>query len=190
MPDIAGAPVVYGRSHPDIFELVADPAGFFVTVFPVQKTAVTLQRFISANTQQAYCFFVAVRDTVPPAELFGQVFLMHTVTIGRHRVIFDVDHIFVLRHRPDPGIFFGVVPGIPVHFVAAERRPCRHRQADPIRLHIFFDPCKGPFDVFCGSAVLRFKILMKNADAFIRIMCLLKIKHQIEQQTTVFTAGK
>ena len=86
-----------GEATQTFFELVADPAGFFVTVFPVQKTAVTLQRFISANTQQAYCFFVAVRDTVPPAELFGQVFLMHTVNRKAEPLTFIIKAMDTIR---------------------------------------------------------------------------------------------
>ena len=115
---------------------------------------------------------------------------MHTVAVGRHGVVFDVDHVFMLRHRPDPGFFFSIVPGIPVHFVAAEGRSRRHWQADPIRLYVVFDAAKGSFNVFRGSAVLGFKILMKNADAFIGIVRLLEVKHQIEQQAAVFAARK
>ena len=131
-----------------------------------------------------------MRDTVPPAELFGQVFLMHTVSIGGHDVVLQIHDIFLLRHRTHPILFFGVIPRVPIHFIIAEGGSCRHGQTDPIRFHLILDPLERALHIFRCDRVLRFKILMKNADAFIRIMCLLKIKHQIEQQTTVFTAGK
>ena len=115
---------------------------------------------------------------------------MHAVAVGRYGVVFQVDDVFLLRHFPHPGVPAGVVPGVPVHFVAAERGARGHGQADPIRLHTALDALEGAFHIFRRHSVLRFEILMKNTQRLLGEAAVPVIQHQIQQQAAVLPAGE
>ena len=136
--------IIKGGSAPHVFKLLRNPAGSFVTVFFIQESAVPLQGLIRPHSQQAHGLFPSVRKSVPAAELFGEILLMHPVAVGSHRIVIQIDYILLIRHGAHPAFLLGIVPGIPVHFIAAERRPGSHGQADPVGLHLIPDPFKRP----------------------------------------------
>ena len=190
MPHVIDGPVVHRGGAPDILELPADPAGVVVAVFAVQYPAVTLHGLLGAYAEQADRLPVPVCDAVPSPELLCQFLLVHPVVVGRHRVVLHVDDVRMVRHGADPQLLLGVIPGIPEHFIVAERRSGRHRKADPVGLHVVLDPGKGALDVLCRERVLCLKILVEYADLLLRIIFFLEIQDQVQQQTAVLAAGE
>ena len=179
MPDIVGGPVIERRSAPHVFKLFADPAFVFVIIFFVEKSAVSLERFVCSHPQKAYGFFRSVGHPVPSAELLGQVFLVHFIAVGPDRVILQIDHIIMFRHIPHPKFLLFVIPGIPEHFIAAESRPGSHGKADPVRFYLVFDLFKGSFDILCSHCILGFKVLMKNPNGFFGIVFIPIVQYQV-----------
>ncbi len=188
VPHIGVRPVVKGRRRPHVFKLLADPAFPVISVLFVENSAVPLQGFVRPDPQKAHRLFAAVGKAVPPAELPGQILLVHSVTIGRNGVVPQIDHIRVLRHGPAPGLLLRIVPGVPEHLIAAQRGSHGHRQADPVGLHQLLHALEGGFHIFCGRRVLRLKILVEHADFFLRVIFLLKIQRQIQKDPAVLSA--
>ena len=190
MPDILMRPVIQRGRAPHILEMLCDPADSFVAVLFIEKTAVALEGFVRPHTQKTDSFSASVGHPVPAAKLFGQILLVHPVTVGGHGIIFQIDHIFLVRHGTHPAFFLFVVPGIPVHLIIAHRCPGGHGKADPVRLHPVLNPLKSALDIFCGDSILCLKILVKYADWPVRIVFIPKIQQQIQQKPAVFPAGK
>ena len=120
-----------------------------------------------------------MRLAVPASELSGKILLVHTVFISGNGIILHIDYKIMPGHRTAPCLLHAVIPRIPVHLIAAQRRSDRHRQADPIWLRLILDSIKGPLDILRCYGVLRLKILMENADFLIRVIFFLKIQRQI-----------
>ena len=190
VPDILRSPVVERGGTPDILELLRDPAFSLVAEFLIQKSAVSLQRLIRPYSQKTDRLPISMRDLVPPPELLRQILLVHPVTVGRDRIMRKVDHIFLLRHLPDPQLFLLIIPRIPVHLITAESRPGRHWKAYPVRLYYILNPLKCTLHIFCRHGILCFKVLMKDTDPLIYSISLLKIQHQIQQESAVLSARK
>lgn len=126
VPYVRERPIVERGGAPDVLKHRAHPASALVAVLFIEKSAIALQGFLRADAQQAYGLFFAVGQAVPAAELPGKVLLMHAVAVGGHGVVFQVDDELVLWHGPHPGRLLGVVPGIPIHLIAAQRRAGGH----------------------------------------------------------------
>ena len=94
----------------------------------------------------------------------------------------------MIRQVPHPRLLLPVVPRIPKHLITAKRRPRRHGQAYPVQLRLPFQPVKRTLDIFRGYGVLRFKILMENADFLFGIIFLLEIQRQVYQKPAVLSA--
>ena len=190
MPDVAERPVVQGRRAPDVLELVAHPALALVAVFLVEEPAVALQGFIRAHAEQTDRLLIPVGDAVPAAELLGQVLLVHPVAIGGHGVVLEVDDVLVLGHGAHPGLLLGVVPRVPIHLIAAQRRARGHGQADPVRFDLVLDALKGALNELGRHRVLRLKVLVEDADLLFRVVFPPKVQREVEQQADVLSAGK
>ena len=88
-------------------------------------------------------------------------------TAGKNRLGFL---LFMFGHFPYPEFLFLVVPGIPEHFIAAQRRPGGHRKADPVRFYLILDLFKRLFNILCSHCILSFKVLVKDPDGLFRII--------------------
>ena len=187
MPHILRGPIIERRGAPYILKLPADPAFSPISIFLVQKSAVPLQGFVGPHPQKADGFPVPVGHPVPASKLSCQILLVHPVTISGNRIVLQIYHISVLRHFPNPALLPGIVPGIPVHLIAPERRSGSHGKAHPVGLHIFVDFLKGSLHILRGHRILRFKILMKDAYFFAGIIFFLEIQHQIEKKSAVLS---
>ena len=77
-------PVIQRGRAPHILEMLCDPADSLVAVLFIEKTAVALEGFVRPHTQKTDSFSASVGHPVPAAELFGQILLVHPVTVGGH----------------------------------------------------------------------------------------------------------
>ena len=119
-------------------------------------------------------------NAVPSSKLFCQILLMHFVAVCSDRVMIKTDNIIFLGHPSDPGVFFVIIPRIPVHFIAAQSSPCGHGQTDPVGFHLILDRFKGSFYVFCGYCVLGFEILMEDSYFLFGVIFSFKIQYQVQ----------
>ena len=179
MPDIVGGPVIKRRSAPHVFKLFTDPAFVFVIILLIKESAVSLKGFVCSHAQKTYGFFRSVSYPVPSSELFCQILLVHFIAVGPDRIVLQIDHIFMFGHFSDPELLFFVVPGIPEHFIAAQRRPGGHRKADPVRFYLILDLFKSLFNILCSHCILGFKVLVKDPDGLFRIIFVSVVQDQI-----------